>query len=197
MRPALGRKNEWVSEWIVDGGEEKVDERLREGIPILLPSPWRTGALQRVCPRQSWGSLLPWLYVSPREDIPGGDIYSRLLEHWLSPTFTPIQRHQKWNCWPLKGKPELSPPLRPRAASIGDSCPGTFRKVQQHQNAAEEAVFPKVRADLGLEAAEESSSSLPFVPFVPPFPGHSVHITLPAFSLPLPILFFSVALITF
>ena len=59
-----------------------------------------------------------------------------------------------------------APPLRPRAASIGDSCPGTFRKVQQHQNAAEEAVFLKVRAELELEAAEESSS---FLPFVPPF----------------------------
>ena len=56
--------------------------------------------------------------------------------------------------------------------------------MQQHQNAAEEAVFPKVRADLGLEAAEESSSSLPFVPpFLRPpslsvtFPGHCAYYT--------------------
>lgn len=62
--------------------------------------------------------------------------------------------------------------------------------MEQHQNAAEEAVFPEVRAELGLEGAEESSSFLPFAPpFLPPpslsmtFPGHCVHITLPAFSL--------------
>ena len=84
-----------MSERTVDGGDKKVDERLGEGIPILLPSPRRTGTLQRVCPRQSWGNLLAWPYVSPREDIPGGDIYSRLLEHWASPTSTPAQRHQK------------------------------------------------------------------------------------------------------
>lgn len=165
--------------------------------PAPAPAPHHSGEDRLSAggqPHHRWGSLLAWPYFGRcRENNLEGDSFSRFLGEVAippapgAPEIKLLAIGEGWGQgWALRAQSTRTPWA---AANEGNSCSGTVRKVQQHQNAAEGGHVP--RSGMRWDQSQQKNLFFLSLPpslfhFLPPSLTSSLHILslLPQCNLP-------------